>query len=156
MAAMTRGTALVANIAAVAALTGQADLAALEDDSELTVATLLIAASDAIYDQLKGDGIDPTDLDNAEVFERAVAWHFLATLSKLGMLSTGLPAPLDPYEWSDPYYRRVSAQLTTGDEARRPNEGLPVVANLHGRKGFFDGSPGTTGRYYDERPVRYP
>lgn len=156
MAAMTRGTALVANIAAVAALTGQADLAAIEDDSELTVATLLIAASDAIYDQLEADGVDPTDLTNASRFERAVAWHFLGTLAKLGMISIGIEAPLDPYQWSDPYYARVKPLLTTGDEGRRPNENLPVVANPHGRKGFFDRTPGTGGRYYTDRPTRYP
>ena len=102
-----------------------------------------------------GDGYDPTLLANAEVFERAVAWHFLAILAKLSKI--GLPAdlatPLDPYDWSDPYYTRVKPKVTTidGEESRRPNEGIPIVANRTQRPRFGDGH---AERYYTRRPER--
>ena len=81
--AMTRGTALVATIAAVVDLTGVQDLSNLEADSELTVANLLVSASDAIYDQIEASVIDPTTLTNEEVYERAVASHAIALLVQM-------------------------------------------------------------------------
>ncbi len=154
MAAMTRGTALVPTIAGVLNLTGRTDLTDLEDDSELAVATLLIAASDAIYDQVEADGVDPTTLDNAEVFERAVAWHFLAMLAKLDLITApgDLPTPIDPYEWSDPYYARVRAKVTTVDgvEARRPDEFVPLLGNRTKDPVFGPKAQ----RYYTRRPER--
>lgn len=137
MAAMTRGTALVASVTRIVELTGQQDLAQLEADSELDIdaaAGLLVTASDAIYDQLEGDGVDPTLLTNATAFERAVAWHFLGLLVLRGYLPqpVALPQARSAYDFSDPYYQRVRAKFATadGDESRRPNEGIPMIGNF--------------------------
>lgn len=134
---MTRGTPLVSDIAAVVVLTGQQDLANLETGSELTVADLLTSASDAIYDQLEGDGVDPTLLTNQEVYERAVAWFFLATLVMQAYipLPEGLEPPkneqgqADAYAWSDSYYNRVRPKLSSGDSPRTAGEVVPQIAN---------------------------
>ena len=136
--AMTRGVALVANIAAVVALTSEQDLSNLEAGSELTVANLLVTASDAIFDQLRADNVDPTLLTNEEVYERAVAWHALAILviRKYIPLPEGLEPPkndlghADPYTWSDIYYSRVRPELSTGDEPSRAGQVVPRIANI--------------------------
>ena len=145
---MTRGTALVATIADVVTLTGVQDLANLETGGELTVASLLVSASDAIYDQLESDGVDPTILTNEEVFERAVAWHACALLVVTGQL--GLPdgvsppqneaGQADPFAWSDPYYMRVKAKQASAQDARRPSEALPAIGNLR-RQPLFSPQP---------------
>ena len=161
MAAMARGVALVANTAAVAALTGTQDLVNLETGGEITIASLLIAASDAIFDQLAADGVDGTLLSNAEVFERAVAWHLVAMLTIGGYLAQpeGLEPPknelgqADPYAWSDPYYNRVRPELTSGDEAARAGQVVPRVGNLR-RNPILNPTRTTGGVYYTERPTK--
>lgn len=85
MASMTRGTALVPTVAGVVALTGQQGLANIPEATELTLTDLLITASDYMYDRLKSQGIDPTALTNAEIYERCVAWHFLSILAESGL-----------------------------------------------------------------------
>lgn len=137
--AMTRGTALVLTRARVVQLTGVQDLANLEADGELTLTDLLVTASDAIYDQLDGDGVDPTKLTNETRYERAVAWHFLALLVIGGYLSlpAGMEAPrneqgqADPYAWSDPHYKRVQPQLSEGDGPPRAGSHVPRVRNVN-------------------------
>lgn len=136
---MTRGTALVLTKARLVQLTGIQDLANLETDGELTLTDLLVTASDAIYDQLDGDGIDPTLLTNQTVYERAVAWHFLALLVIGGyvQLPGGLEPPrneqgqADPYAWSDPHYKRVQPQVSTGDAPTRAGTAVPKVRNIN-------------------------
>jgi hypothetical protein len=158
---MTRGVALVANIAAVVALTGEQDLANLEADSELTVATLLVSASDAIFDQLQADDVDPTLLSNQVVYERAVAWHFLAILviRKYLPLPEGLEPPkneighADPYTWSDPFYSRVRPLLTTGDEPSRAGQVVPRVGNLRPNP-IINRNRIRGGSYYGDRPTK--
>lgn len=136
---MTRGTALVLTRARVVQLTGVQDLANLEADAELALTDLLVSASDAIYDQLDGDGIDPTKLSNEEVYERAVAWHFLALLAIGGYMP--VPANLepprnaegqaDPFAWSDPHYKRVQPRLSEGDTPARAGLPIPRVRNVN-------------------------
>ena len=123
MSSMTRGTALVATVARVTQLTGVQKLANLETGGELTLTDLLESASDAIYDQLVREGESPDDMTNAEVYESAVAWHFLARLVILGYIALppGLEQPrnaegqADPFAWSDVYLKRVKP-LYSGDE----------------------------------------
>lgn len=142
---MTRGTALVATVARVVQLTGVQDLADLEGGSELTLTDLLTTASDAIYDQLNRDGEDPTAITNEEVYESAVAWHFLARLVIGGYvpLPTGLNPPTnekgqaDPYAWSDPYYARVRPTYAAGtDSPATAGESIPVIRNVSKRPLF--------------------
>lgn len=149
----TRGTALVANIAAMRQLTGLVDLANLESDAELSVANVLTTASDAIYDQLEADGHDPTLISNETVFERAVAWHAAALLVLAGTLEPpeGREFPNDPYAWSDPFYERVRAKLSTGDRAAKPHEAKPSLLNFE-RKGQFDTSDGIAGTRFNDLP----
>lgn len=157
---MTRGTALVSTVARVVQLTGRQDLAELEADGELTLTDLLVTASDAIYDQLEADGIDPTKLTNAEVYERAVAWHFLAILVIGGYLDLqeGQDPPkneqgqADAYAWSDPYYLRVRPSLSEGD-ANVGGGVVPRVGNLRQRSAF-DSSAARGGTYWATRPAR--
>jgi hypothetical protein len=118
---MTRGTALVATALRVTQLTGIQFLANLEAGAGITLTDLLTTASDAIYDQLDREGESPADLDNEEVYEKAVAWHFLAILVLGGYikLPPGLDPPkntdgqADPYAWSDVHLRRVRPSYPT-------------------------------------------
>lgn len=151
---MTRGTALVATKARVVQLTGVQELAGLEASGELTLTDLLESASDAIYDQIEGDGIDPTALTNEEVYERAVAWHFLAVLVIVGymQLPAGMEPPrndqgqADPYAWSNPHYQRVRPKLSTADAPHVASQSVPRVGNitrrpLYGCPSFYDDLP---------------
>lgn len=135
MTAMARGTALVANAAAVTVLTGIQGLANLEAGGGITLADLLTSASDAIFDRLEADGADPTLLENATRFERAVAWEFVAILYSSGSLPA--PAgdtPSEAYDRArgmvDRYYMQVRPRLSSGDEAARATDGLPVTLNF--------------------------
>jgi hypothetical protein len=150
---MTRGTALVANIAAVVQLTGVNDLALLESGGELTVTDLLTTASDAIYDQIEADGIDPTTLSNQTIYERAVAWHFLAILVQMGYVAVpaGLDIPANAYEWSDPYYARVRPKVSGDDAGRIASEGIPAVGNFEHGWEYVQGN-NATDQYYDDLP----
>ena len=122
---MTRGTALVLTVARVTQLTGVQKLANLEVGSGITLTDLLVTASDAIYDQLERDGESPDEITNQTVFEKAVAWHFLALLviGNYLPLPEGLEPPkapegqADPYAWSDVYLRRVRATYPAGTDA---------------------------------------
>jgi len=153
MAWPARGTALpgVTTAGHVADLTGQGDLSRLESSGQLTMADLLVTASDAIRDQLVSDGVDPSLLTNEEAYQRCVAFHFLAMLVLRNLLPMpeGLEPPrnpegqADPYAWSDVYYLRVRPLLSSGDQPRRSGEAIPRVANLHrkpllGRSSFWD------------------
>ena len=137
---MTRGTALVLTTAHAARLTGHRNLASVETDGAPSLADLLVTASDAIYDQLDGDGVDPTKLINQTVYERAVAWHFVATLVIGGYLPLpdGIDPPkneqgsADPYAWSDPHYKRVQPQLSSGDGPVKAGVVVPRVLNING------------------------
>lgn len=143
---MTRGTPLI-TLAQVTALTGVQDLANVEAGGGIDLdaaAGLLTAASDAIYDQLVGDGETPASLTNDTVYESAVAYHFLARLVILGFID--LPKNLepprdergqaDPFAWSDPYYRRVRPTYATLDSSRSAGDAVPVVRNVSTRPLF--------------------
>ena len=149
MASFVRGTALVTSIASVAGLTGRSDLTSLEDDSELSIATILVAASDAIYDQLVSQGIDASAITNAEVYERCVSWHLLALLviSNHWLLPDGLQPPqnelgqADPYAWSDPHCTRVSPVVPTSDGVNvlaSPRIGNRYKKPLFGNDTYYD------------------
>ena len=133
---MTRGTPLVATVAAVVKLTGQQDLDdVVNADSELTITDLLTTASDVIYDKIDQTGFDPTLLSNEVVYERAVAWHFLSILAESGVLSTGgesAQETADRYEAkSSRYFSEVLPKSTATDVGRMGSENLPRIANIH-------------------------
>lgn len=149
----SKGTALpgITTIANVVDLTGQTDLANLEVDGELSIADLLVTASDTIRRQLVGDGIDPSLLTNEDDYKDAVAWHMLARLVIRGLLPVpdGQEYPrntegqADPYAWSDVYYKRIRPELSSGDEPGRSGRSIPRVANVNryprfGSRDFYD------------------
>lgn len=132
---MTRGTALVATVARVVELTGRTTLANLEIEGDLDLEDVLVTASDAIYDRLTADGIDPTKLSNQEVFERPVAWHFLAILATHGHLTNGSESPQESFDrlmaLSDRYYEQFARPLLADlNSPARPAEAIPSVKNL--------------------------
>lgn len=144
---MTRGTPLVATVARVVQLTGVQGIPNLETGAggALTATDLLTSASDAIYDQLKMEGETPASMTNSEVYERAVAWHFVATLVIGGYIPqpANVPPPTndkgqsDPFAWSDPHKDRVHAEYPVGtDEPRRAGEAIPVLKNVSTRPLF--------------------
>lgn len=144
---MTRGTALVATVARVVQLTGQTTLAGLELDGELTLTEFLVTASDVIYDRLEADGIDPTTLSNAEVYERAVAYQLLAQLAALGHLTDDGEQAAAPYDrftaLCDRFYEQVKPKQTGRDDPSRTAGGIPGVANVTCRP-IYGGSSFTT------------
>jgi len=156
---MTRGTALVATVARVVQLTGVLDLANLESDSELTLTDLLTTASDAIFDRLEADGIDPTALSNQTRFERAVAWEFLSILYSGGLLRAGADEPVgEAFARSrlnvDRYYDQVRP-ATSGDDPARPTGGIPLTLNFEPGHAFGPdpGAQSVVERLWDDLPT---
>lgn len=137
MPAMTRGTALVSTVAQVVQLTGYQELANLEIGAGITLTDVLITASDTVFDRLTQDGIDPTDLFNGEIFERAVAWAFIEILTVGGYLTVGAESTSEALErvttMFENSYERVRPSLTVdANEGRRPGEGPIHVSNWQG------------------------
>lgn len=135
-----RGRALVPSVARVVQLTGAQDLGNLEASGELSLADLLVTASDAVFDRLVADGLDPAGLVNAEVYERAVAYQFLGILAAQAYLAGREPAQEvadRQFALADRAYEQVRPRLTRGDDPRTATEGLPVVLNPSPRP-FFD------------------
>lgn len=129
---ITRGTPLVANVAAAIKLTTQQDLGNLEDDGELSLVHALTTASDWVYDRLLKRG-DPTTLTNATAFERAVAWYFMSLLAESGSIGE----PGEKIELAQHYLARAEKELedvwprfASTDDPRSANEVLPAVKNL--------------------------
>jgi hypothetical protein len=130
---MTRGTALVANVGRVVQLTGRTSLPNLETDGELSLPDLLVTASDAIYDRLETDGHDPTALSNAQVYERAVAFKFLAILATQGYGLRGDETREQAVTLlegaADRAYLEVKPRASTST-AEKTASGVPAVWNL--------------------------
>jgi hypothetical protein len=130
--AFQRGRALVLSVARVVQLTGAQDLKNLEASGELDLADLLVTASDAIFDRLVADGLDPRALANADVYERAVAFQFLGLLAAQAYLDgheTAQAVADRHFALSDRYYEQVRPRLSNGDEPRTATEGVPAVLN---------------------------
>lgn len=128
-----RGVALVPTVKRVVQLTGVQDLKNLESSGELRLEELLLTASDAVFDRLTVDGVDPTTLTNAEVYERAVAYLFLGALAAQAYLDGREDAATVSqrhFELAERFYEQVKPRLTTGREPRTAKDGLPVVVNL--------------------------
>lgn len=123
---MTRGTALIAE-ARVVELTGRQDLARLETGGEFDRDSLLITASDWVYDGLEGVGIDPTLLTNQTRYERAVAAYFLFLLAEGGYIGED-SAPL--FERAQTEFGRVRPELSAGDEGHMTNAPVPTIINF--------------------------
>ncbi len=127
-----RGVPLVPTLARVVQLTGAQDLRNLEATGELKLEDLLHTASDGVFDRLVADGIDPTALTNAEVYERAVAFLFLGVLAAQSYLDGDEDAATvsqRQFALSDRFYEQVRPRLQGKPEPRSAGEGLPVVRN---------------------------
>ena len=144
--AITRGTALVATLKAVAQLTGQAGLDALET-SELVLADVLVSASDVVFDRLKGDGVDPALLTTSSAFERVAAWTFLGILAATGHVRTPGEDPETTaarfQALADKYYAEAPVDLSSGDEPAHAGHGVPSLGNMYGPGWIFGGGTGT-------------
>ena len=81
--AFQRGHALVPSVVRVVQLTGAQDLKNLEASGELNLADLLVTASDAIFDRLVADGLDPRVLANAEKIQKRPHHSRVETLDTL-------------------------------------------------------------------------
>lgn len=150
---MTRGTPLVADIAAVVVLTGQQGLAAIPVASELTMTDLLTSASDFIYDKLDHAGIDPTVLSNQTVYERAVAWHFLSLLAENGDLTVGGETATESagryQRRSDDMFASVQPKSTATDMPNVGDTFLPRIGNVTKK------SQVTADKFYDDIARRF-
>lgn len=132
MSAFQRGVALVPSLARVVQLTGAQDLRNLEVSGELKLEDLLVTASDGIFDRLVADGVDPSRLANPEVYERAIAYAFLAVLAAQSYLDGQEDAATVSqrhFALSDRFYEQVKPRLRDRAEPRTAGEGLPVVRN---------------------------
>lgn len=123
-----RDVALVPTVARVVQLTGRTDLKNLEASGELALVDLLRSASNTIHDKLQARGVRPDRVTNAEVYENAVAWQFLAVLAEAGSLGDEQPEPL--FARSERYFEDVRPQVDLGDSPRTATEGVPEVMNL--------------------------
>lgn len=154
---MTRGSALVASIAAVVKLTGVQGLSSLEDAGELTVADLLKSASDIVYDRLEGDGIDPTALTNQTAYEQTVAWEFCSILGESGYLpqAEGDEDGLSRYRArAERHYKLVRPKTSDADMGRRANEAVPGLANFERGWAYGGGADPRRDGYTTGRPIR--
>lgn len=121
-----RNFPLVPSVARVVQLAGRTDLKNLEASGELELADLLLSASNTIYDKFQKERrVPPERIRNPEVYERAVAWQFLAVLAESGALGEEQSEPL--FARSDLYYHEVEPILEP-DEAVAI-EGVPEVMN---------------------------
>jgi hypothetical protein len=123
-----RDVALVPTVARIVQLTGRTDLKNLEASGELALVDLLRSASNTIHDKLQARGVRPDRVTNAEVYENAVAWQFLAVLAEAGSLGDEQPEPL--FARSERYFEDVRPQVDQGDSPRTATEGVPEVMNL--------------------------
>lgn len=126
---MARGTALVADVGHVTRLTGKTGLLRLEVPEELSLPDLLVACSDAIYDRLEADGIDPTALTTAAIYEAAVAYTFLARLAAQKLINAKDDQAVETFQrLADEAYERVKPR-TSGNTPATTRDGLPTVFN---------------------------
>lgn len=131
---MSRGTALVADAGQLVRLTGQTGLPNLSADPEFDLDGLLVSASDAIFDRLEVDGIDPTTLTNETRYERAVAYQALAMLAALGHFSGGEGERSAEFhdrftKMSDRFYEQAKPR-TSGDTGAKTTDGVPTVSGF--------------------------
>ncbi len=120
-----RNWPLVPSVERVVQLTGRTDLKNLEASGELALADLLLSASNTIHDRLERRGVPPARIRNPEVYERAVAWQFLAVLAESGSLGEEQAEPL--FARSDRYFEDVLPILEPDEPV--VTDGVPEVAN---------------------------
>lgn len=132
--AWSRSTPIVATVARIAQLTGKQKLANLESGGELLLEDLILSANQDVFDWLDGSGQDPTKFTNEYVYERTVAFWFLALLATH---PTNYLGGSDPEETSQRYrelaeshFGKVSPRYATGAQPRRAGEGLPAIHHL--------------------------
>lgn len=153
--AMTRGASLVSSLREVSQLTGQVTKGLASAD--LSLGDILISASDAVYDRLEGDGIDPTTLES-DPFKRVVAWHFLGILAMSGALRTAAEDPESVssryFGLADKYYAEAPTRTSSADDPRRAGEGIPSLANFEGGWVFQGGADPRRDHTIDRIPDR--
>ena len=122
-----RDVPLVPTLERAVQLTFRPDLRNLEASGELRLEDLLLSASATIYDRLAASEVEPEQIVNAVVYERAVAWQFLGVLAEAGLLGDEDAAAL--FARSDRHFEEVRPRLTDGDVPRTATEGVPAVLN---------------------------
>lgn len=130
---LRRGAPLVPTVQRVVQLTGAQDLKNLEASGELKLEELLVTASDSVYDRLAADGVEPEALLNPEVYERSVAYQFLAILAAQAYLDgqeDAASVAQRHFTLADRFYEQVKPRLKDKREPRTATEGVPTVLNL--------------------------
>ena len=120
-----RNWPLVPSVERVVQLTTRTDLKNLEASGELNLADVLVSASNAIHDALEKRGYAPERITNPEIYERAVAWHFLAVLAESGALGDEQAEPL--FARSEKFMNDVSPVVAQSETPA--GEGVPEVLN---------------------------
>ena len=147
--AMTRGASLLSSLREVSQLTGQVTTGLASP--ELVLGDVLISASDAVFDRLQGDGIDPTGLES-DPFKKVVAWTFLALLASSGALRTSSEDPETVsaryFGLADRFYAQAPTRTTSADDPRRAGEGLPALGNFS-RGWVFHGGDDPSSDYFN-------
>ena len=149
---MTRGVAIVADITTLRNLTGRQNLADLQADSELVVATFLITASDWVFDGLEGVGVDPTQITNEVIYERSAAAYAVALLAEGGYLGVEEDVS-ELFARAEREFARVRPSLPVGDEGASTLGAIPSVGNFE--PGWVFGprrSVPSSQRYWDNIP----
>lgn len=151
---LTRASPLLTTVAQVVARTGVQDLAQLEADAELTIATLLAQIHAAIYDRLQADGEDPDNLTNPTSYEAVEAWWLIADLTLGGYLAGDLLARRQKVE---DLWRGVRPTYAAAETGPRTGVGAVSVGNMDAEPllGGPDGGRARRTRFDGSLPVRW-
>jgi len=142
MSSWQHGVALVKDLAHVMRLTAATELHVLEIPGELDLKDVLVSASDAILDRVIAEGAALTDV-NPRLYERAVAFQFLALLAAQNYLTAGNSSAeaLRRYlDLSDRYYNEVHQRRSKSAPGALRRGSAPCIANpRQGRNGPYPG-----------------
>jgi len=131
MSSWQRGVALVKDLDHVMRLTSASHLSNLEANGTIDLSKVLVSASDAILDRVVAEGIAPKDV-NAVLYERAVAFQFLALLASQNYLRAGNSSTeaLQRYlSLSDRYYHDVHQRRPKNAPGALRRGNPPCIAN---------------------------
>ena len=132
MSEWQRGVALVKDLPHVMRITAATHLTNLENGKgKLDLKEVLVSASDAIFDRVIAEGVSPREV-NAQLYERAVAFQFLALLAAQNYLTAGNSSTeaLERYlSLSDRFYRDVHVRRPENAPGALRRGNPPCIAN---------------------------
>lgn len=128
------GSPLIADLAELRKLLGPHVFELLESaPAGFEIMDLVTRASDEVRASIKG--VDPARIVNTNDYKPAVAEHVHALLVRQGFITapSGLPAPVDPFEWSGPRLRNVEPRLSSGNRPPHVGGVYPRSRNVNPR-----------------------